>query len=91
MKTVDNFINPIMPVILDKNFSREEKFQAIKSIMLEWKSDLCKQQREVCANNYERTRCENLVGVIKDAWDSQRGKNFASSLKDSILNAPEPE
>ena len=63
----------------------------VKEFLNKWKSTICKQQREVCANNYERTRCENLVGVIKDAWDSQRGKNFASSLKDSILNAPEPD
>ena len=77
MKTVDNFINPIMPVILDKNFSREEKFQAIKSIMLEWKSDLCKQQREICKNNVRYVEYH---------------KDFPKCIDyNSILNAPEPE
>ncbi len=33
MKTADEYIAPIMPIILDGNFSRVEKFQSIRDAM----------------------------------------------------------
>ena len=52
-----------------------------------YKNQLCKEQREICAKNAEKTKWEIGLKLLKGELKSS---NYSEEINDSILNAPKP-
>jgi len=82
MKTEELF-NEINDYVFwnEADYAEDVAVNKVKELLKEWKSDLCRQQREICAEEAE----------TKDISHTGSYESYDIVDKDSILSAPEPE